>query len=75
MNKIQQYLKSQGYTLVQTSYSNTIDQWLHWYQGYLKDFHQYTVTVNNTTRQLKRYILAWRKPYARITRPCCSMSA
>ncbi len=61
MNKIQQYLKSQGYALVQTSYSDTIDQWLHWYQGYFKDFHQYTVTVNSTTRQLKRYTLGMAK--------------
>ncbi len=61
MNKIQQYLKSQGYALVDSGYSGTIDQWLHWYQGYLKDFHQYTVTVNNTTRQLKRYTLGMAK--------------
>lgn len=61
VNKIQEYLKSQGYSLVESTYSNTIDQWLHWYQGYFKDFHQYTATVNNTTRQLKRYTLGMAK--------------
>ena len=61
MNKIQEYLKSQGYSLVESTYSDTIDQWLHWYQGYLKEFHQYTVTVNNATRQLKRYSLGMAK--------------
>ena len=43
MNKIQEYLKSQGYSLVESTYSDTIDQWLHWYQGYLESFHRYTV--------------------------------
>ena len=61
MNKIQEYLKNQGYSLVESTYSDTIDQWLHWYQGYLKEFHQYTVTVNNATRQLKRYSLGMAK--------------
>ncbi|HXK56242.1 MAG TPA: phage portal protein [Gammaproteobacteria bacterium] len=61
MNKIQQYLKSQGYSLVASGYSDTIGQWLHWYQGYFEKFHQYTVTVNSTTRQLKRYTLGMAK--------------
>ncbi len=61
MNKIQEYLKSQGYSLVESTYSDTIDQWLHWYQGYLESFHRYTVTVNNSTRQLKRYTLGMAK--------------
>ena len=61
MNKIQEYLKSQGYSLVASGYSDTIDQWLHWYHGYFEKFHQYSVTVNNTTRQLKRYTLGMAK--------------
>ena len=61
MNKIQEYLKSQGYSLVESGYSDTIDQWLHWYQGYLESFHRYSVTINNTTRQLKRYTLGMAK--------------
>lgn len=61
MNKIQEYLKSQGYDLVSTDYVDRVDQWLHWYQGYLEEFHLYSVQVINTTRKLKRYSLGMAK--------------
>lgn len=43
MRKIQQYLEENGYTTVSDETFSHIDEWLEWYQGEVKSFHNYTV--------------------------------
>lgn len=43
MITIQQYLRDNGYNPAQDETTSHHDEWLNWYQGYVKDFHRYTV--------------------------------
>lgn len=43
MISIQEYLKKKGYNVATDETTKQIDKWLSWYQGYVKDFHRYSV--------------------------------
>lgn len=43
MVTIQEYLKIQGYNVASDETTSHHDEWLDWYEGYVKDFHHYTV--------------------------------
>lgn len=43
MVSIKEYLEKQGYCPAADDTVQYIDKWLSWYEGYVKDFHHYTV--------------------------------
>lgn len=43
MITIQQYLSDKGYNPANDETTSKHDEWLSWYQGYVKDFHRYNV--------------------------------
>jgi len=43
MVSIQEYLEKQGYNVASDETTSHHDEWLNWYEGYVKDFHHYTV--------------------------------
>lgn len=43
MKTIQEYLEDQGYNPASDETTSHHDEWLDWYEGYVKDFHHYTV--------------------------------
>lgn len=43
MKTIHEYLIDNGYNPAQDETTSHHDEWLNWYQGYVKDFHHYTV--------------------------------
>lgn len=43
MNQVIRYLQKQGLTVVDTSASSDIEQWLAWYKGKVPSFHDYSV--------------------------------
>ena len=43
MVSIQEYLEKQGYNVASDETTSHQDEWLDWYEGYVKDFHHYTV--------------------------------
>lgn len=43
MISIQEYLKEKGYSVAEDETTKHINKWFSWYQGYVKDFHHYTV--------------------------------
>ena len=43
MNQVIRYLQKQGLTVVDTSASSDIEQWLAWYEGKVPSFHDYSV--------------------------------
>ena len=43
MKTIHEYLIDNGYSPAQDETTSHHDEWLNWYQGYVKDFHHYTV--------------------------------
>ena len=43
MNQVLRYLQKQGLTVVDTSASSDIEQWLAWYKGKVSSFHDYSV--------------------------------
>jgi len=61
MISIQDYLKKQGYNVAIDETTKHIDKWLSWYQGYVKDFHHYTVYNGIETIDKDRYTLGMGK--------------
>ena len=43
MVSIKEYLEKQGYNVAADETTSHFDEWLNWYEGYVKDFHHYTV--------------------------------
>lgn len=43
MTTIKDYLEKQGYNVAADETASHFDEWLNWYEGYVKDFHHYTV--------------------------------
>lgn len=43
MKTILEYLRDQGYSPASDETTSHHDEWLNWYEGYVKDFHHYTV--------------------------------
>lgn len=40
---IQEYLEKQGYNVANDETTQHIDKWQSWYEGYVKEFHHYTI--------------------------------
>lgn len=43
MTTIQEYLEKKGYNVATDETMQHIDEWQDWYEGYVKDFHHYTI--------------------------------
>jgi A118 family predicted phage portal protein len=43
MKTIQEYLEDKGYSVASDETTSHFDEWLDWYEGYVKSFHHYTV--------------------------------
>ena len=43
MRGIQEYLEKQGYNVANDETTQHIDKWQSWYEGYVKEFHHYTI--------------------------------
>jgi A118 family predicted phage portal protein len=43
MKTIQEYLEDKGYSVASDETTTHFDEWLDWYEGYVKSFHHYTV--------------------------------
>lgn len=61
MITIQEYLKNQGYKVASDETTSHIDEWISWYEGYVKDFHHYTVYNGIEQVDKDRYTLGMAK--------------
>lgn len=60
-NKIQQYLREHKYNTAPDETYDHIDNWLEWYQGYVKKFHDYKIFNGSVTTENKRYSMGMAK--------------
>ena len=56
MNIIEK-LKKLGYSTVDASFYNKVDEWKSWYEGDVKGFHRYKVRNGSGMVRCKRYTL------------------
>jgi A118 family predicted phage portal protein len=61
MKTIQEYLKDKGYKVAADETTNHIDKWMNWYEGYVKNFHRYTVYNGIDMIDKDRYALGMAK--------------
>ncbi|MDF2907966.1 MAG: hypothetical protein K0R34_3287 [Herbinix sp.] len=61
MKTIQEYLKDKGYNVAADETTNHIDKWMNWYEGYVKNFHRYTVYNGIDMIDKDRYALGMAK--------------
>jgi len=61
MSTIQEYLKKKGYNVASDETTSQIDKWLSWYEGYVKEFHKYTVYNGIEFVDKDRYLLGMAK--------------
>jgi A118 family predicted phage portal protein len=61
MKTIHEYLIDNGYNPAQDETTSHHDEWLNWYQGYVKDFHHYTVYNGIEAVGKDRYALGMAK--------------
>ena len=65
MKTIHEYLIDNGYSPAQDETTSHHDEWLNWYQGYVKDFHRYTVYNGVEMVGKDRYTLGMAKTISR----------
>lgn len=58
---IKEYLNRCGYSTVKDDFYTTVENWLRWYQGKVKSFHNYTVYNGKEKIQVERYSLGMPK--------------
>jgi A118 family predicted phage portal protein len=61
MKTIQEYLSDKGYNVASDETTSHIDEWMDWYEGYVKDFHHYTVYNGIESVGKDRYALGMAK--------------
>lgn len=61
MKTILEYLQDKGYSPASDDTTKYHDTWLSWYQGYVKDFHRYTVYNGVSFVEKDRYSLEMAK--------------
>lgn len=61
MKTIHEYLIDNGYNPAQDETTSHHDEWLDWYEGYVKDFHHYTVYNGIEMVGKDRYVLGMAK--------------
>ncbi|MDF2485844.1 MAG: Phage minor capsid protein [Herbinix sp.] len=64
MKTIQEYLSDKGYNVASDETTSHIDEWMNWYEGYVKDFHHYTVYNGIESVGKDRYALGMAKTVA-----------
>lgn len=64
MKTIQEYLEEKGYSVASDETTSHIDEWMNWYEGYVKDFHHYTVYNGIESVGKDRYALGMAKTIA-----------
>lgn len=60
-NVIRQYLTNKKYSTASDETYTHIDEWLEWYQGEVRKFHNYKIYNGMVTTELKRYRLGMAK--------------
>lgn len=61
---VQDYLASSGYSTIDSSFYEYIDNWFQWYQGKVQNFHKYTVGIETQKLEKERYCLGMAKKAA-----------
>lgn len=64
MISIQEYLKKQNYNVASDKTNDHIDDWMSWYEGYIKSFHHYSVYNGIEMVSKDRYGLGMAKTIA-----------
>ncbi len=64
MITIKEFLEKQGYNVASDDTTTHVDKWLSWYEGYVKDFHHYTVYNGIESVDKDRYVLGMGKTVA-----------
>lgn len=60
-NVIKQYLADKGYNTASDDTYSHIDEWLEWYKGYVKKFHEYKIFNGTITTSNTRYTMGMAK--------------
>ena len=64
MITIQAYLTKHGYSTVSDETYSFLDEWLEWYQGYVKSFHNFSVYNGIELVSKDKYMLGMAKTIA-----------
>jgi A118 family predicted phage portal protein len=64
LTTIKEFLEKQGYNVAADETTSHFDEWLDWYEGYVKDFHHYTVYNGIESVGKDRYVLGMAKTVA-----------
>jgi A118 family predicted phage portal protein len=61
LTTIKEFLEKKNYNVASDDTTSHFDEWLSWYEGYVKDFHHYTVYNGIESVDKDRYILGMAK--------------